>query len=96
MTDQFSDHLFWDVDRNKLDFERNKKWLVGRVLEYGLMSDWLLLKNEMSIQQIAAIAKDIRQLDDISLNFIATLSGIPKEEFAAFNKPQNAGDNWHF
>jgi hypothetical protein len=27
--------LFWDTDMQKLDWEKNKQWIVRRVFEYG-------------------------------------------------------------
>ncbi len=92
----YSDHLFWDVDKSQFDLDLHKQWLVGRVLEYGLMQDWLLLKGELGVQGIAEIAKDIKQLDRVSLIFIATLSEQPIEEFAAYSKPKSSGSNWLF
>lgn len=40
----FSEHLFWDVDKSKLDFKKNKEQIVYKVVEYGLMKDWLLIQ----------------------------------------------------
>ncbi len=31
----FRNALFWDIDVNKLDWQRNKKWIIQRVFEYG-------------------------------------------------------------
>ena len=36
----FSPHLFWDVDRSKLDFEAHAAQIIKGTLEYGLMKDW--------------------------------------------------------
>ncbi len=41
----FSKHLFWDVDLTDFDFEKHNKFLAQRVIEYGKMNDWNLLKN---------------------------------------------------
>lgn len=41
--DKFSPHLFWDVDVNKIDPSKNKRWFINRILEYGLINDWKLL-----------------------------------------------------
>jgi len=39
----FSDHLFWDVDKTQLDIDVSAAFVIERVLEYGLMKDWNLL-----------------------------------------------------
>lgn len=92
----FSPHLFWDVDRNKLDWEKNKSQIVMRVMEYGLMNDWLLIQQQYGLGQIGAICKELRSLDDRSLGFISTLTGIPKESFRCYILRQSTPRHWNF
>jgi len=80
----FSPHLFWDVDIEKFDIKESQSFLVARVLEYGLLNDWILLKNWLTISEIANQAKKLRALDPVALNFIATLANIPKNEFRCY------------
>jgi hypothetical protein len=40
----FSPHLFWDTEREKLDFSKSRETIIYQVLEYGLMRDWILLQ----------------------------------------------------
>ncbi|MEI7595925.1 MAG: hypothetical protein WCK02_09275 [Bacteroidota bacterium] len=47
----FSNHLFWDIDREKIDLERNAKWLIGRVLDYGLLIDWVIIRKYYGIKK---------------------------------------------
>lgn len=77
----FSKHLFWDVNVSELHLADNKTWLVGRVLEHGLIEDWIQLNRALSLPEITERAKQLRSLDDVSLNFIATLSGESKTTF---------------
>ena len=35
----FSPHLFWDVDLSNFDFQKHKVHLIHKVLEHGLMKD---------------------------------------------------------
>ena len=92
----FSNHLFWDTNREKIDLERNAKWLIGRVLEYGLLTDWIIIKKYYGINRIAIIAKEIRNLDLKSMSFISVLSGIPKEEFLCYITKQSNPKHWNF
>ncbi|XOV91188.1 MAG: DUF6922 domain-containing protein [Bacteroidota bacterium] len=81
---QFSPHLFWDVKRENLGLEKSKKYIIQRALEYGLLKDWLLIKKVYGLEEITSTAMNLRTLDDISLNFISTLSGVPKEKFRCY------------
>jgi len=92
----FSPHLFWDVDRNKLDWEKNKSQIVSRVMAYGLLSDWKLIKRHYSLKQIGEICKELRSLDDRSLGFISSLTGIPKESFRCYILKQSTPGHWNF
>jgi Family of unknown function (DUF6922) len=61
--EQFSQHLFWDVDINKVDLENRKKWIVIRILQYGLIEDWKLLIKLFGIEEISEIAQKSRDID---------------------------------
>ncbi|MFW5805447.1 MAG: DUF6922 domain-containing protein [Bacteroidales bacterium] len=36
----FSPHLFWDVDVERLDMDKHKLYPILRVMEYGKLNDW--------------------------------------------------------
>nr|WP_129732211.1 hypothetical protein [Parabacteroides goldsteinii] len=93
---QFSPHLFWDIDRNKLDWNKHRAYIVERVLEYGTLSDWKFLRSYMSIDEIASFAKNFRQLDPKTLSFISTISNTPKEEFRCYITKQSIPQHWNF
>jgi hypothetical protein len=40
----FSSHLFWDTNREKLDLKSNDAYIIKQVLEYGKLEDWNLIK----------------------------------------------------
>lgn len=86
--EKLSPHLFWDVDRKNIEWEKNCHFLVQRILEYGFENDWEILKKQFGIKKIAKIATELRSLDDLSLNFIATISDIPIQNFRCYNTKQ--------
>ncbi len=93
---QLSPHLFWDVDRDNLDINKNIKLIVQRVLEYGLMSDWVLLNKHLGIKQIAETAQKIRDLDERALSFISLLSKIPHDQFLCYTTNRSTPKHWNF
>lgn len=93
---QFSKHLFWDVDRNKLDLENDKSYIIRQVLEYGLLHDWVLLQRCFGIGQIAETAKNFRELDKKALSLIAFLSQSRKEDFRCYTYQQLIPQHWNF
>ena len=91
-----SPHLFWDVDIRQITWDEHKTFIVQRILEYGLLSDWINLQHHVGIQEIGVIATQIRSLDKKSLAFISTLSNIPLSRFACYNTQQSTPQHWNF
>ena len=82
--DNFSEFLFWDVDRYSVDIQKNEPFLVQRVLEYGLIEDWNALKRLYGVPRIARTAQKLRSLDPRALSFIAAISSTPIEQFRCY------------
>ena len=51
-TQDLSPHLFWDADTTKIDPEKHAELIVQRILEYGLLKDWQLLKKHYGLEKI--------------------------------------------
>jgi hypothetical protein len=88
-----SPHLFWDVDRDQLSWSDSKEFIVGRVLEYGKMPDFTLLIKRIGVQQIANIAKGLRNLDEVTLSFVAAISNTDKKDFRCYTTRQSLTDS---
>jgi hypothetical protein len=91
-----SAHLFWDVNPDDLNFDKNKKLIIQRVLDYGLISDWQILLKTYGISEIAKTAVSLRDLDKKSASFIALLSKIPKEQFLCYSSKQSTPEHLNF
>lgn len=94
--ENLSSHLFWDVDVHKLDFEKKKKFVIQRVLEYGLLSDWKIILEYYGINKIADTARSIKNLDKKSTSLISMLSGIPKKSFLCYTMKPLTPKHWDF
>jgi hypothetical protein len=93
---RLSTHLFWDVERGNLDMEKNASFIIKRVLEYGLWSDWKIIQQYFGIPVIAQSVLKFRELEPKSLHFIATLSGIPLNNFKCYTTIQSKNPHWNF
>ncbi len=80
----FSPYIFWDVDVHSIDMEKNGAFVLQRVLQYGILKDWLLLKSSMGVERIKALAVQLLTLDDVSLSFLSNLYKIDKSEFKCY------------
>ena len=89
-----SGHLFWDVERENVDMKSHAAFVVQRVLEYGTISDWRLLRDFYGIALIVELCKTMRALDPICLSFISAISKTPIEEFRCYHTKQLTSTPW--
>lgn len=89
-----SPYLFWDTDRNNLDFERSKVQIISQVIEYGMMEDWNIIRQVYSDQTIREVVTNLRSMDPVTLSFMAFYLGIDKSEFRCYKQKQSVPDFW--
>ena len=89
-----SKHLFWDIDSNLLEWERSKKTIIERVIERGSLEEWVCIVKVYTLEGIVNTAKMFRTMSPIDLNFIATISSTPKEEFRCYNTRLLTDRHW--
>ena len=92
---QFSDHLFWDVVREEVDMDVHASFIVQRVLEYGTLQDWRLLRSYYGLDTIVALCKAMRTLDPICLSFICAVFNTSKEEYRCYITRQSNPTLWN-
>ncbi len=80
----FSSYIFWDTSVDKLDFEKNSSFIIKRVLEYGKISDWILLNEIYGLNLIIDKVRQFKSLDRKTLFFIAGISQTPLNEFKCY------------
>ncbi|RNI35407.1 hypothetical protein EFY79_12835 [Hanamia caeni] len=93
---KFSNHLFWDVNRDQLDLEKDKSFIIHRVLTYGLWQDWLLIRDYFGVDDIAQTAMKFKELDSKSLAFISAVSETDVHKFRCYITKQSVPKHWNF
>lgn len=83
-----SKHLFWDTEITKIDIQKNKSFIIQRVLEFGLWSDWKIITNCYGVKEIGLIATQFRTLDLKALAFIINITGLPIKDFRCYTTKQ--------
>ena len=91
-----SPHIFWDVDVATIDMEKNGVFVLQRVLQYGLLKDWLIIKSNFGLERIKLIAVQIPVLDDVSISFLSNLLHIEKSEFRCYKNKQSNQIYWNY
>ena len=91
-----SPHLFWDMDKDTLDWDKSASLIVKRVLEYGLWDDWKIIYKKYGMEFIVMKAKNLRELEPRALNFIATVSNVPINSFRCCTTTRLKNPHWNF
>jgi hypothetical protein len=91
----FSAHLFWDIDISLFDLVQYKSFFIIRVLEYGNMSDWKLIKEFYGMEAIKDATLNAQNLDAVTLSFVSVLFNIDKKEFKCYKHRQSFPNSWN-
>ena len=94
MLENLSNRLFWDVDPNSLDWERDMPLIITRVVERGTVAEWRTIVHKYGLNKIVAAAKKIRSMDLLAVNFLAQISDTPITEFLCYNTRQLNQQHW--
>ena len=80
--------LFWDIDSDEADMDKYPAHFIQRVLEYGNMDDWRLLRSYYGIPKIVEECKQLRTLDPVCLSYICAISHTKPEEYRCYHTRQ--------
>lgn len=84
--DQLSEHLFWDVDRQRVDPDANAGFLLPRIVERGTRADvhaaWAFYGEER-VKDILLAAPSLTRK---TIAFFANQFQLPREAFRAYQR----------
>lgn len=87
-------HLFWDVDFNALDEEKNKRLIIERVLSLGRLDEFKQILSYYGEDTIKSVVVNIGFLDDKTFEFAHSFFKIPKDKFKCYIKKQSGLVHW--
>lgn len=91
-----SKHLFWETDISTVDDKKHIKYIITKVLLYGLYPDWIKLVEHYTLNTIIDNALQIKELDKRTASFLSLLGDVPKNRFLCYNTKQSAPKHWNF
>lgn len=71
--------LFWDIDRGNIDLERNKRFIIERILARGDVDDFLFAEKTYGSDAIRETLLKAKTLDRKSLSFWCFYFNIDKQ-----------------
>lgn len=88
-------HLFWDVNKDDFDFDKHKNFLIVRVLQYGNIKDWKIVKNHYSSDEIIEASIKAKSLDAVTLSYVSTIYNIDITKFKCYKNKQLHPNLWN-
>lgn len=82
-----SQHLFWDVNPLALDPDQHSRFILERILRFGLPEDVRLMLEKYDVDTIRSVVCHSRRIDRKTASFWAVHLNIPREEIACFSTP---------
>lgn len=92
---RLSKMLFWDIDTDCLNMDSCPSQIIQRVLEYGTLEDWFIIRNYYGLDKIVEVCRKLRTLDTIALSFICTISHTDKETYRCYHTRQLSHTLWN-
>ena len=87
--------LFWDIDIEQADMDKYPAHFIQRVLEYGNMDDWRLIRSYYGLPKIVNECKQLRTLDPVCLAYICAISHTKPEEYRCYHFRQSNPTLWN-
>ncbi|WP_259070711.1 DUF6922 domain-containing protein [Mucilaginibacter sp. X4EP1] len=91
-----SKQAFWDVDMSKIDYEKNARYIVEKVIERGKAEDFNNILSFYGFEKVKELALQANSLSDISINFCCVLFKVKPTDFKCYEKKQLNLRHWNF
>lgn len=78
--------LFWNFDKEKIDFLRDKDAIIKRIIEAGLQNDEILMWKLYSYNDIKKVAVNMDYMESDRLAYMAFVLKINEEQFKCYGK----------
>ncbi|QKJ29355.1 hypothetical protein HQ865_06150 [Mucilaginibacter mali] len=91
-----SKQAFWDVDMDKIDYEKNARHVVEKVIERGTNDDFISILKFYGFEHVKQLALQALWLSDISISFCCALFKVKPTDFKCYEKKQSNRLHWDF
>jgi hypothetical protein len=83
---KFLKDMFWDIDIESIDLKKNKKFVIERILKYGLTEQISWLLKNYNKQSIVKVVKNSKNIDKVTANYWAIHFNIKREEIMCLKR----------
>lgn len=92
---QLSPRYFWDVDLLKIHDQKNKRFIIERILSFGSIEEIGLITRYYGRVEVMKTIRQVNYLDPKTLHFASRIFKIPKSKFACTIKNASKPRFWN-
>lgn len=93
---QLSSIAFWDVDMQTLDYEINTRFVVEKVMNYGLWADILEILRYYGHERVKAEVVQAAYLKKKTLSFCCAIFDLNPNQFRCYTRRQSNPLPWNY
>ena len=91
-----SSTAFWDVDFNKIDFEKRGLFVMEKVANYGTWQDFVNLVKFYGVDRFKREIIHSAYLKKDVLNFLCVIFDLKPEDFVCYTRRQSQNLPWTY
>jgi hypothetical protein len=80
--------LFWNSDISKLDYIRDREYIISRIIEAGLENDEIIMWKLYSYEDIKSVSVNIENLHPDKVIYMSFVLKIEESAFKCYKKKQ--------
>lgn len=93
---KISKKVFWDVRFEDLDYEKDKFYIIEKVMSFGLWEDFLAIVRFYGKETIRKEIVQSAYMDKEVLNFLCFYFNLKPSQFKCYTRRQSQEAHWNF
>lgn len=85
---------FWDVDFEKIDYEKNSQYVISQAFNFGTLDDMIAVLKYYGDKKVREEVVSSSWLNERAVSFLSNYFGLQKEDFACYMKKQLITGLW--
>lgn len=87
---------FWDTDMQTLDYEANARFIIEKVMNYGLWADILEIIRYYGRERVKTEVMQAAYLKKKTLSFCCAIFDLTPQQFRCYTRQQSNPQPWSY
>ncbi len=93
---QLRPSLFWDVDVQSIDLQKNKAFVIERITSRGRFEEFKAMLEYYGKNTVKDKLLQTRYLNEVTLYFCSSIFNVPITEFRCYKLAQSNPEHWNY